>query len=66
VKRRAFIGMLLSTAAWPMAARAQQETVPVVGFLNSASPDAFAALVRRFREGDWPRLVMGPDWHSTR
>src|ERR1700688_1853611 len=52
VGRRQFISALGGASlAWPLAARAQQPTPPVVGFLNSASASAVEHLVQEFRDG---------------
>jgi len=51
MRRRAFILALGGAAAWPVVARAQQRSMPVVGFLNFTSPDGFTDRLRGFRQG---------------
>jgi putative ABC transport system substrate-binding protein len=50
-RRRAFITLLGGAVAWPLAARAQQQAAPVVGFLHPSSPEAFGHIVSGFRQG---------------
>jgi putative ABC transport system substrate-binding protein len=51
MRRREFIAGLGSAAAWPLAARAQQPTMPVIGFVSGGSAIAFTAYVSAFRKG---------------
>jgi len=51
MRRRDFVALLGSAAAWPLAARAQQAATPVIGFLSSRSPNESETLVAAFRQG---------------
>jgi putative ABC transport system substrate-binding protein len=51
IKRREFISLLGGAAAWPIAARAQQVTIPVIGYLDPTTPEVSASFVAAFRKG---------------
>jgi putative ABC transport system substrate-binding protein len=51
MRRRNFISLVGGAAAWPLAAGAQQAAMPVVGLLDSRSPDALTDRLRGFRQG---------------
>ena len=51
MRRREFITLFGGAAAWPLAAHAQQGALPVIGFLDSRSPEALTDRLRGFRQG---------------
>jgi putative tryptophan/tyrosine transport system substrate-binding protein len=51
MRRREFISVIVSATAWPLAARAQQPVMPVIGFLNATAADTIQHLVAAFRRG---------------
>jgi len=52
MRRRDFVGGIAGTAAgWPVAVRAQQKAMPVIGFLSATSPSKYVAALAAFREG---------------
>ena len=51
MKRRDFFALLGGATAWPLTAHGQRAVMPVIGFLNSASPARFAARLQAFNDG---------------
>ena len=72
MRRREFITLLGGAAAWPLAARAQQSTIPIVGFLRSTraedSGHLLAALRQGLRESGYPtdKVTIESRWAEGR
>jgi putative ABC transport system substrate-binding protein len=51
MRRREFITLIGTAVAWPLAARGQQQTLPVIGFMSSRSPEDSQTVLIGFRKG---------------
>ena len=51
MRRREFLGALSAAAVWPLAAHAQRPAMPVIGFIDSRSPEDLGERLRKFRQG---------------
>ena len=51
MRRRAFIGLVSGAVLWPLTARGQESTIPVVGFLGGTSPSLYTTRLHAFRAG---------------
>src|SRR5262245_2547884 len=51
LRRREFIGGIGSAAAWPLAARAQRQTMPVIGYISGRTADSDASMLVSVRRG---------------
>jgi putative tryptophan/tyrosine transport system substrate-binding protein len=66
MKRRKCITLLGGAAAWPLAARAQEAALPVIGYLNFGSPESDTARVTGLRRGlNQTGYVEGRTWRSN-